>query len=353
MDSSDCNALQPQRQRQATPRNPRREQLVDKAGELPQFGLSTDQYGRYRQTGIYGAYRVLLRQAADLTINGDGFRPTRSCSELIELVEQDVPIIRWPNVRKRTPHPERYWLDAWSKWDRRRVGQMLPTMLEETQNLRNKTERQLLNRALFTPTETHDRGAERRCRVALLLGKSKEQDHYHVCLELAQRLRLKEGEEELQILPYFSSLADAGVDAMDRIWRKLAHEPRQPIKKLAAGAEAELQNLQRSATEWQKLKRPRLPGGHNVDVLADSITRAKSDTERAEALINHHQLLGGGLRWISLEPNGTHAVRVAPERLTEAARYRFRLYALGRLATQCGLIDRVAPALSYSAGEEN
>jgi hypothetical protein len=98
---------------------------LENEGELPHFGLSTDQYGRYRQTGIYGAYRVLLRQAADLTVNGDGFRPTRSCAELIELVDNDVPKIRRRAARrKRTPHAERYWLEAWAGWIRLRVGKL-------------------------------------------------------------------------------------------------------------------------------------------------------------------------------------------------------------------------------------
>jgi hypothetical protein len=327
---------------------------LENEGQLPHFGLSTDQYGRYRQTGIYGAYRVLLRQAADLTIDGKGFRPTRSCTDLIELVEQDVPNLRRSSSRrKRTPHAERYWLEAWAGWGRLRVGKLFPTLLEKTQSLPDKTERCLLNRALFAPTETNDKGAERRRQVALLLGKSKAQDHCRVCVELARRLRLKEGKEQLEILPVFSGLADAGVDAMDSIWQQLADEPRQPIKKVAAGAEAELENLQRVATKWQKLKRPSLRGGESVDKLATEIVRAKSDLERAEALVQHHELLGGGLRWFRLEPNGTNVVREAPERPTQTARYRFRLYALGRLATQCGVINRVPPALGYLPGEED
>lgn len=321
--------------------------------ELPHFGLSTDQYRRYRLTGIYGAYRVLLRHATGFTINGDGFRPTRECAELIDLVERDIPKLCLPSPRqKRIPHPERYWQEAWANWSRLRRGRLFPTVLEQTQALRDKTERRLLTRALFAPTENGG-GAERRRQVALLLAKSKAQGHHDLCLELAQRLRLKEGGEQLTIMPHFSSLADAGVDAMDCIWRQLADEPRRPIKKVVAGAEAELAHLRFSAAKWQKLKRPSLRGGENVNKLAEAITRANTDAERAEALIHHHQLLGGGLRWVRIEPNRTHVVRVAPERLTEPARYRFRLYALGRLATQCGVIDRVAPALGYSPGEED
>jgi hypothetical protein len=327
---------------------------LDKDGELLHFGLSTDQYSRYRQTGIYGSYRVLLRQSADLTINGDGFRPTRSCAELIELVEQDVPHIPRRNAwRKRIPNPERYWVEAWAGWSRRKGSQLLPTPLDQTKKLRDKTERGFLNKALFEPTEIKDSGAEKRRQVALLLGKIKAKDHYNVCLELAARLRPKEGKEQLEMLPHFSDLADAGVNAMDSIWQQLADGPRQPLKKVAVGAEAELEDLQRCAAKWQKLKRPNLPGGHNVDALAASIARAKSDLERVVALLHHHELLGGGLRWVSLEPKGTHLVRVAPERLTQTARYRFRLYPLARLARQCGLIDRVAPALSYSPGDED
>jgi hypothetical protein len=60
------------------------------------------------------------------------------------------------------------------------------------------------------------------------------------------------------------------------------------------------------------------------------------------ALLRHHEFYGGGLRWFVLR-NGRIEPRT-PVRIG-SSRYRFRLWSLCRLATQCGVLRNMPPAL--------
>lgn len=66
------------------------------------------------------------------------------------------------------------------------------------------------------------------------------------------------------------------------------------------------------------------------------------------ALLQHHEIYGGGLRWFVLR-GGQVEPRLPP--LTNASGYRFRLWSLCRLATQCGVI-RDMPAGLREEDEE-
>jgi hypothetical protein len=59
-------------------------------------------------------------------------------------------------------------------------------------------------------------------------------------------------------------------------------------------------------------------------------------------LLNHHEVYGGGLRWFVLR-NGRIEPRMPPR--AGSSRYRFRLWSLCRLATQCGVLRTMPPAL--------
>ena len=319
--------------------------------DLARFGMSADQYRRYRQTGIYGAYRVVLRGALGLTRNRDGWRPERECLDLTRVVEKDVPKIASAKRRGRRSSPEAHWLRAW-RWDRRRNGTLCPTLLERQETLKDDTERAFLRRALFGEGRKADAWTERRQEVALLIGKSKARDHYTLCIDLANNLTLEAENEQLQVLPQFSALADAGVHAMEAIWSSLGEGVRQEVSKLAGSAEGALEDLYTSALAWKKTKGRNLRGQQSVDALANTICRAKGNAERLTAVVRHHEQYGGGLRWFALEPGGTHVAQRAPDGQAGTSPYRFRLYALGRMAVQCGLVKALGPALEYEIGEE-
>ncbi len=63
--------------------------------KIPSFAMSPDQFRRYRQVGMYGAYRVVLRTSPGLT-TGDGWTPAATGLDLADLVNQSLPrAVRW------------------------------------------------------------------------------------------------------------------------------------------------------------------------------------------------------------------------------------------------------------------
>jgi hypothetical protein len=60
------------------------------------------------------------------------------------------------------------------------------------------------------------------------------------------------------------------------------------------------------------------------------------------SLIDYHERYGGGLRWFVLR-NGRVEPRT-PSRIGSSG-YRFRLWSLCRLATQCGVLHKMPAAL--------
>jgi hypothetical protein len=68
------------------------------------------------------------------------------------------------------------------------------------------------------------------------------------------------------------------------------------------------------------------------------------------ALLNHHEQHGGGLWWFVLR-NDEVVARANPQ--GNSSRYRFRLWPLCRLATQCGVIRSMPPALDDLEDADN
>jgi hypothetical protein len=318
---------------------------------LPNIGLSLDQYRRYRQTGIYGAYRVMLRRVRGLTKQGDGFRPENTCHELVNMVDRDVPRVHLRmRERRRIPDPVRYWSEAWPAWYQLRRGKLFPTLRASPQKL-TPMERTALCPKIFGDSAT-DPDAQRRRQVAIIVGGARAKKHSDLCKILAERLEATEHTAQLRVLPKFSLLADAGVDAMDAIWSELSGEPQCLIRRVSSRVAGCLDHLAEAARKWKSLDGGHLSGEAVVRRLADAICDARSDEERTLTLVRHHEQFGGGLRWFSLAHHSTQLVRIAPERPTETSRYRFRLYALGRLAIQCGVIERLPPAPDFLQNEE-
>lgn len=59
--------------------------------QTPNFSMSSDQFRRYRQVGMYGAYRVLFRTVPGLTQSGDGWTPGDVAHGLAELANDSLP----------------------------------------------------------------------------------------------------------------------------------------------------------------------------------------------------------------------------------------------------------------------
>ena len=62
-----------------------------------------------------------------------------------------------------------------------------------------------------------------------------------------------------------------------------------------------------------------------------------------KAVVQHHEIRGGGIRWFGLRGDTLEARAMQS---SESSGYRFRLAPLYRLAVQCGVVHDVPHALS-------
>ena len=97
-----------------------------------------------------------------------------------------------------------------------------------------------------------------------------------------------------------------------------------------------------AAQEWRKDTQMQLRHIETAHRFASAIPSARP-IECLRALLQHHELYGGGLRWFVLR-NGWVEPRT-PWR-GGSSRYRFRLWSLCRLATQCGVLSDMPRACS-------
>ncbi|WP_210546738.1 hypothetical protein [Rhodoferax sp. PAMC 29310] len=67
-------------------------------------------------------------------------------------------------------------------------------------------------------------------------------------------------------------------------------------------------------------------------------------------LLRHHETYGGGLRWFILRDAHIEARTLS---IGEASRYGFRLWALCRLAVQCGVLTNMPKSLHINIEPDN
>ena len=190
-------------------------------------------------------------------------------------------------------------------------------------------------------------------RVADLVGQASAVDHNGLCRYLVQKMNKEPDADFLRRLPAFTVLADAAMEVMDKVGEVLARSPNRlglTVSEVASvGPVRELCNgLWDSAKVWSREARTTLPRGEAVEALADGLANASKAADRIAALVRHHERYGGGVKWFVLR-NG----RIMPGTSLTAggsSRYRFRLWPLARLASQCGRIDGVPDALSSDLG---
>lgn len=322
---------------------------VDLDEREARWGLTPEQYERYRFAGPHGAYRGILGELDGLTIGGDGHRPGRRAERLARFVDQWFPVRHPARGKGPRPAPEVYWRKAWPGWNRQLKENegWLPQRWSSGNGLRAR-EIELLAPPVF------DLGnrAKRRRLVAELAAAASAGSHQKLVRALVTTLSPHlEAEERprLSPLPAFSALADAGVDAMVEAWEAL-RPPNPPSSTTAEVAElhdcrAALEALQETACLWRSAKgeknRPTLT---SVAALADRVGRPRlAPLQVLRALLEHHAEHGGGRRWFK-----STAARISSDVPTagEGARpYRFRLWSLGRLAVQLNVAQDMPKAL--------
>ena len=320
---------------------------LNQGAQGERFGMRTEQFRRYRQAGMYGAYRTLMRRVPGLTLSErgrDGWTPSDVVNALSQHVNAELPRTlrftdkvfergtKWGHWQER----EELW---WMKqgWDEKVQGitHLLPSEAGNAKRLPDE-ERRLLKDCLFP--EKH-----RRSEVARLLAEVQPgARHVDLCDLLARAPVLKASESGplLVTLPAFTRLADAGMDVMRALWSVVgaSQEAAGPeVADLASAPELQqpLSRLTESARAWNaRADTPTLPAGTAAMALASAMATARSPGEQLRSLARHHELHGGGLRWFRLRQGRIEPL--LPQNGAAASLYRFRLWPLARLAAQCG-----------------
>jgi hypothetical protein len=319
-------------------------------GARARFGMSSTQYDRYRYTGVYGAYRRLLCSLPGLTRESAGWCVAdcgRRLSQLVPLSPRHGSRV----AKGRRASPESYWLP---RIEDRIPPAWLPSLRTSTAKLRGE-ERLMLEAALFGRGKSTESGGDavRRRRVARLIGSASGlrcPDHVSLCAALARGLRSELS--QLEHLPEFARLADAGVDALVAAWTTLqgrtAKVPLAEVDRDAAVRRG-LQALRAAARGWQTRTVPgsEFPQRERVDLLALSAGECRTSIG---PLIEFHERQHGGQQWFALR--GKQLVRELDHRASPTSPYRFRLRALARLAVQCGVIGEMPSALGDDPGLE-
>ncbi|MBB5045954.1 hypothetical protein HNR60_000689 [Rhodopseudomonas rhenobacensis] len=315
------------------------------------FGMSEDQFRAYRQTGTYGAYRVAFRRWPEMTIGGDGWTPGPAARALAKWLDSKLGSAR-PNWHLHAGNGKRegistqsaklgrgeecrWWLQHWANFDRggSRIEETLP---------RPRTELDVLPEAdLLEPIIFGGNTGKRRREVAKEISDCTAKDHTGICEYLGKVLA--EQEPAIALLPRFSRLADAGIAAMDLISKSLGGKSRVPLAEAASTPSAKrvCEELYAAARDWPTDETLSLRHIGSAHRFANAISSA-DPIACFTALLQHHEIYGGGLRWFVLRGELVEP-RTGPS--AAASSYRFRLWSLCRLATQCGVIDEMPAGL--------
>ena len=326
------------------------------------FGMSDDQFRAYRQTGMYGGYRVAFRKWPDMTVLGDGWTPGPATIRLAKWLDGKLGAARPPwmlstgdddddslstrSAKLGRGDEHRWWLRQWTTFDRGGKNAESYTLPRRNDDFGKLPEADHLKPIVFGD----DRNGRRRLEVATAVGKAPARNHIEVCEHLS---RVFASENTFGLLPRFSRLADAGMAAMELVANTLQNDIRVKLVDVAAmpAAIPICDELVAAAQEWRKDAQIQLRHIESAHRFANVMTSAQP-IECLRALLQHHEQYGGGLRWFILR-NGVIEPRT-PWRGT-SSRYRFRLWSLCRMAAQCGVLHNMPRALlaEDEAGEDD
>jgi hypothetical protein len=140
---------------------------------------------------------------------------------------------------------------------------------------------------------------------------------------------------------------------MNRMWATLfsiqaRRFPAAHPGELAQDAETRiaLGDLLNASRAWLSPPADHRPDLSVADEFARRVRAAPTREKLISALVHHHELRAGGRPWFRLDEKGL--VRPATAlRDQDGALYGYRLFALARLAVQCGVISRIPTPLRY------
>jgi len=316
------------------------------------FGMSVDQFHAYRQTGMYGGYRLAFRTWPGMTVHGDGWTPGPETIRLAKWLDDKLGGARpgWPlhsprSAKRMRGEEHRWWSREWPTFDQRGRNADKNTLPRPKSDFSVLPEGDLLKPLVFGS----DLFGRLRTRVAREVAKASAVDHIAVCNHLG---RVFADDGTVKLLPRFSRLADAGMAAMDLIADAMRGKTDVSLSDVAkrANAKATCKELFSAAQAWRQGPGMQLRHEETAHRFASTIPSARP-IDCLGALLQHHEVDGGGLRWFVLR-NGKVESR-SPQGVG-SSRYRFRLWSLCRLAAQCGVLQSMPLALRADVeGEED
>lgn len=326
------------------------------------FGMSHDQYRGYRQTGMYGAFRLAFRHWPGLSIGGDGWTPGPVTHKLAKWLDAKLGTARpaWHlgnngsdtdegslsarSTKSGRGQEDKWWRRNWEQFDEggnSAVNSTLPRCRTDHSVL---PEADILRPLIFGT----DYSGRRRHDVARALASLKATDHLDLCKGLAKKFP---EDSVIALLPQFSRLADAGMEAMDMVAQALGTKATVSIAQVSRHPDAKriCAELFAAAKDWPRASHLQIRHIESVDQFADLFVSAVP-SQCIAALLDHHIRKGGGLRWFMLRVGQIEAGSPAS---TGSSRYRFRFWSLCRLAAQCGVIKGMpAGMVDIEAAEE-
>lgn len=329
----------------------------DNGLSLDRFGMSPDQFRAYRQTGMYGGYRLAFRKWLGMAVAGNGWTPGSATNGLAKWLEGKLGVARppWPlhtghadedglsarSAKLGSGEEHRWWLRHWKTFAHRGRDADANTLPRRRNDFSVLPEAKHLKPLIFGD----DPNGKRRFQVAREISKSSASEHLELCRHLGAVFA---DEPAIALLPRFSRLADAGMAAMDLVAEALCEESQVALAKVASRPDAVeiCGELMAAANHWRGGSEVQLRHIETAHRFAKAIPSGRP-VECLRALLQHHEVYGGGLRWFVLR-NGRIEPRTPPNAGT--SRYRFRLWSLCRLATQCGVL-RTMPAVLRADAE--
>ncbi|EGF33620.1 hypothetical protein IMCC9480_3398 [Oxalobacteraceae bacterium IMCC9480] len=328
-----------------------------KSRAAPRFGMSVEQFSAYRQTGMYGAYRLVFRKLPGMTILGDGWTPDTETIALAKWLDRRLGTSRpdWKvgadpaeddagtNKFKRLGRTQdecHWWLRQWDRFDKGGANADASTLPRQKTDYSVLPEATLLKPLLFGS----DSAGVRRTAIANEIVKSNGADEQAVCMHLA---RVFGSDHTIAVLPQFTQLAEAGMNVMHLMAERLGNKASVGLDDVAAQPPVRraCSQLHDAARVWRDAAKNEFRHINQAHDFADAILDAGSIEASAclRAVLFHHEARGGGLRWFVLR--GDLIESRTPPSGDARSRYSFRLWPLCRLATQCGVLRRMPAAL--------
>ena len=312
------------------------------------FGMTPRQFQAYRQTGPYGGYRRAFRKWPGLTL-GDGWTPGPQGIALARWLDSKLKRARLQlgdDVRRSAKlalgkegpgRQHTWWLSHWKNFDAPGREAEFNTVPRRRDDFAVLPEAPLLKPLIFG----NDAQGKRRMAIVLSVARSKAADRASLCQHLSHQFS---SDPTIARLADFARLADSGMAAMDHINQALRGKLNVTLTDASKGGEAKevCKALQAAAQAWLAAPPMALRHAQAADRFAQAMITSVTPTECFRQLLRHHETYGGGLRWFVLR--NEHIEARTPSN-GDASHYGFRLWALCRLAMQCGVVRKMPPAL--------